>query len=190
MKTPIYSLAFVLIFLAACSGSASKTEKTAVSETRTAIPVTTASAEKEVATANLISSYLKLKNAFTSDNDQDAAAAGHEMVTAFTNFNPQSLTPEQAKAYADIGDDAREHAEHIGANTGNIAHQREHFDMLSKDLYDLVKMLGTHQHLYVDHCPMYNHNKGAIWLSEMKDIRNPYLGKAMPNCGTVQEELQ
>lgn len=31
--------------------------------------------------------------------------------------------------------------------------------------------------IYVDYCPMYNDNKGAIWLSETKEIKNPYWEK-------------
>jgi len=54
----------------------------------------------------------------------------------------------------------------------------------------MIKLLGTNQPLYVDRCPMYNNNKGAIWVSEIKEIKNPYLGKAMPTCGTVKEELK
>lgn len=188
MKTLIYTSAFSLLFLAACSGGNSKTQAASdTASTQSAVP---ASSEKGSSTAALLNSYLKLKNAFTADNDKDAAAAGNEMVAAFASFDQKSLTPEQSKTYTDIRDDAKEHAEHIGVNTGNIAHQREHFDMLSKDMYDLVKLLGTNQPLYVDHCPMYNNNKGAIWLSEVKDIKNPYLGKAMPTCGTVKEELK
>ena len=112
------------------------------------------------------------------------------MVKAFTGFNKAILTPDQAKVYNDIEDDAREHAEHIGSNAGNIKHQREHFDMLSNDIYQLVKTFGGGQKLYYDHCPMYNDGKGANWISETKDIANPYLGKAMPTCGTVKEELK
>jgi len=190
MKTLIYSSAFSLLFLAACSNGSNKTQSTDTSDTTSSQTVASKSLDKGSSTSAILSSYIKLKNAFTADNDKDAAAAGNEMVTTFASFDKKSLTPEQVKAYTDIYDDAKEHAEHIGANAGNIAHQREHFDMLSKDMYDLVKLLGTSQPLYVDHCPMYNNNKGAIWLSEVKDIKNPYLGKAMPTCGTVKEELK
>jgi hypothetical protein len=37
---------------------------------------------------------------------------------------------------------------------------------------------------------MYNDGKGANWLSETKEIANPYLGKSMPTCGSVKEELK
>jgi hypothetical protein len=36
---------------------------------------------------------------------------------------------------------------------------------------------------------MYNDKKGAIWLSETKEIKNPYYGKKMLTCGNVKEEI-
>ncbi|WP_262714326.1 DUF3347 domain-containing protein [Adhaeribacter soli] len=134
--------------------------------------------------------YIKVKNALAKDNDKLAASGGKELVNAIQNFNKSALTPEQAKTYADIEEDAKEHAEHISTNAGNLKHQREHFETLSQDVYQLVKTFGTSQPLYYDHCPMYNKNKGGYWVSESKAIQNPYLGKSMPTCGVVKEELK
>lgn len=105
-------------------------------------------------------------------------------------FDKSALKEEEKKAFEDIADDAKEHAEHIGMNAGNIKHQREHFDMLSKDMYDLVKKFAAGEKIYVGYCPMYNDNKGATWLSETKEIKNPYFGKDMNTCGTIKEELK
>ena len=116
--------------------------------------------------------------------------AGNEMVKAFASFNKGALTPDEVKIYKDVEDDAKEHAEHIGMNAGKIEHQREHFDMLSSDMYDMVKVFGGGQTLYQDFCPMYNNKKGATWLSETKEIKNPYLGKKMPGCGSIKEEIK
>ena len=91
----------------------------------------------------------------------------------------------------DLADDLKEHAEHIGANAGKIAHQREHFVMLSKDVADLIKTFGNGgQTLYKDFCPMANNGKGAIWISELKEIKNPYQGSKMLTCGSVKETLK
>ena len=38
-------------------------------------------------------------------------------------------------------------------------------------------------------CPMAKNGKGAYWLSENKDIRNPYFGKKMIDCGETKETL-
>lgn len=132
-----------------------------------------------------------MKNALANDNTKDAATAGKSLQAEFINFDTKALSEGQAKIFNDIADDAKEHAEHIGANAGNIRHQREHFVMLSKDMADLIKTFGNGgQTLYKDFCPMANNDKGAIWISELKEIKNPYLGKAMPTCGSVKETIQ
>ena len=43
------------------------------------------------------------------------------------------MKQEEKKSYDDIAADVKENAEHIADNIGNIAHQREHFAILSKD---------------------------------------------------------
>ncbi|MGY0038035.1 DUF3347 domain-containing protein [Pedobacter sp. NJ-S-72] len=125
-----------------------------------------------------------------NDDDQAAATAGNALKTAVEKMTPSSLEPSQAKVFNAIADDVKEHGEHIGANAGNIKHQREHFEMLSQEIYDLVKTdHKTGQKLYYDHCPMYNNKKGGNWISETKAIRNPYQGKEMVTCGSRSEEL-
>ena len=49
--------------------------------------------------------------------------------------------------------------------------------------------MAMEQTLYKDFCPMYSDGKGATWLSETKEIKNPYLGKKMPTCGSMKEEI-
>jgi hypothetical protein len=193
MKNIIFAIAISAIALAACnSGNSNSDEANKMTDSPTLNEASTSGADiKSTSPINaILISYLKMKNAFAKDNDKDAATAGNEMVKAFASFNAALLTAEKKKTFNDIRDDAKEHAEHIGMNAGNIKHQREHFDILSKDMYDLVKTFGAGRTLYVDHCPMYNDNKGATWLSESKEIRNPYLGKEMDTCGTIKEELK
>jgi hypothetical protein len=143
-----------------------------------------------VSIKEIVSAYLQMKNAFTEDNSTGAATAGKKLEAAFKNFDKSALTATQKKTYEDVEADAREHAEHIGANGGNIAHQREHFELLSKDIYDLVKTFGAGQVLYKDFDPMVNNGKGAYWISETKEIKNPYMGKAMLTSGSIKEEIK
>lgn len=139
----------------------------------------------------ILTGYLQLKNALANDNAKDAATAGNSIVSTLATADMKSLSEQQMKSYMDMADDLKENAEHIGANAGKIDHQREHFEMLSKDIADFVKTFGNGgQVLYKDFCPMANDGKGAIWISELKEIKNPYLGSKMPTCGTVKEELK
>lgn len=143
-----------------------------------------------VSIKEIVNGYLLLKNALAAENTKDAASAGKTLESAFKNFDKSALNAEQKKAYEEIEEDAREHAEHIGANGGNIEHQREHFETLSKDIYDLVKIFGSEQTLYQDFCAKYNKGKGAIWLSETKEINNPYLGKKISACCVMKGEIK
>lgn len=191
MKTFIFS-AFLIIcttIFAACNNS-NNTPSKAGSDSVQTKQERPAQAKSTTPVKDMLAGYIQLKNALAGDNGKDAATAGKTMVDAFQKFDKSALTADQKKVYEDVEEDAREHAEHIGKNGGNIPHQREHFDMLSKDMYELVKIFGADQSLYQDSCPMYNDGKGATWLSEVKEIKNPYLGRKMPTCGTIKEELK
>ncbi|SDW51716.1 Protein of unknown function [Hydrobacter penzbergensis] len=131
----------------------------------------------------LVTDYLAVKNALVNGREEQAAAASGKMYDAMKSFDKSLLTADQKKVYDDIEVDLKEHAEHISKS--KIDHQREHFAMMSKDMYDMAKAFGAGVTLYHDHCPMYK--DGSMWLSESKDIRNPYYGEKMMTCGNIEE---
>ncbi|HJW15957.1 MAG TPA: DUF3347 domain-containing protein [Flavisolibacter sp.] len=193
MKT-IFSASFmaVSILFTACGDNSSKTKDTVTSKKdadTTSVAVNSAPSGS-ITTKAIIADYIKLKNALANDNGKEAADASKDIKSSLEQMDITPFTPEQKKTYDDVKDDLSEHAEHIASNSNNIAHQREHFDMMSQDMIDLVKSAGSAQTLYKDYCPMFNNNKGASWLSETKEIKNPYLGKKMPTCGEVKEEIK
>jgi hypothetical protein len=138
----------------------------------------------------VLNSYLELKNALVADNTELAATAGKTLFDALAKFDQSSIAEGQKQEVIDIIEDAMEHAEHISENSGKMDHQREHFGILSKDVEDLIAITGTDRVLYKTFCPMYNEGKGGIWLSETKEIKNPYLGSKMMKCGEIQEEIK
>lgn len=192
MKNIIISTAIAAVSFTACNTGNNKTsEENNNSDTINAkTPSANTDASVNASVKEIVIAYLQLKNALANDDSKEAAAAGKQMTDAMQKTDEGSLTAEQKKVYDEVKADIKEHAEHISTNAGKIEHQREHFDMLSKDMYDMVKVFKPAQTLYVDHCPMYDDNKGATWLSEVKEIKNPYLGKKMPDCGTVKEEIK
>lgn len=198
MKSLFLGAIVAAFSFAACNtGGDSTNDKTAQTDAPVA-PATAAAytppagVDAQVATSlkPVIDGYLKLKNALAADNSKDAAAAGKDIVTALDGVNTDAMTAEQKTVYTGMVADIREHAEHTDHNSGNIAHQREHFEILSKDVYDLVKTFGGGQKLYYAHCPMAFDNKGASWVSETEEIKNPYFGDEMLECGEVKEELK
>ncbi len=135
----------------------------------------------------VVQHYLHIKNALVSDNSTEAATAAKALGNAFKAVDKNSLTAEGQKVFSDVSSTLSEHAEHIATNGSNIKHQREHFEDLSNDVFDLIKATGTSQTLYRVYCPMAD----AYWLSETKDIRNPYYGSKndMATCGEIKETI-
>lgn len=137
----------------------------------------------------ILDNYLALKNALVQDNGKNAANAGMDLYNAFQKFDISTRPKDQQDELSDIVEDATENAEHISESGNNIDHQREHFVVLSKDVEDLIMITGADRNIFQIFCPMYNHNEGGMWLSESRDIKNPFLGNKMMKCGSVQKEL-
>lgn len=212
----IIALIAVLIITVSCDQSSNKNTKTKDTDTisnseiqnlsstqndavSTIIPIDTTAKKVEkqdakeqvqnFSIAPIVKDYLALKNALVADNDKAAASAGKQLFSTLKNVDMKAISANKYKEYVEIAENAKENAEHIGDNAGKIDHQREHLASLSKDVSDLIILFGTKQKLYQDYCPMYNEGKGAIWISEAKEIKNPYYGKKMLTCGSVKKEL-
>ena len=72
----------------------------------------------------------------------------------------------------------------------NISQQRTQFKELSKAITNAVQMYGIGQPVYNQFCPMANDNHGAYWLSNDKNVLNPYFGSAMLACGSVKQIIE
>lgn len=185
-----FLLLFIVIALSCNNNSASKAESSTSDSSGKGSNPADAQANKNGSIDDIVNGYLALKNALVNDQGNEAASAATQMGDALAKVNEAILTEEQRKVFDGVKDDIKEHAEHIGSNASNITHQREHFDMLSVDIIELIKTTGSSKTLYRDFCPMYDNKRGAYWLSETKDIKNPYYGKEMPTCGQVKEEIK
>jgi len=75
-------------------------------------------------------------------------------------------------------------------NATDIEKQRALFSDLSNEMIAKVKSAGLKSgEVYVEYCPMALNDKGASWLSNQKEIKNPYYGESMMDCGEVKETL-
>lgn len=136
----------------------------------------TATNMDEAMAKSLTAHYLALKNALVEDDAEAAKAAAAKMM-------------EELKGTEDeLGKKLLFDAEHISGTTA-ISHQRDHFESLSKNMYALGSQVKTGKELYWQHCPMAFDGKGANWLSAEEEIRNPYFGSEMLNCGRVEEKI-
>lgn len=127
--------------------------------------------------SSIAKSYLELKDALVASNTEKSKEAASSIITAL----------EGAEASTAVKG-LREDAQHI-VDTDELEHIREHFDLMSQNVYAMAKVKNTGMTLYKQYCPMAFDNEGAFWLSSSEEIKNPYFGDKMLKCGKVQETI-
>lgn len=122
-----------------------------------------------------IGQYLMLKDALVSNNLDVAKEAASMMQI---HLDPAEVMEEFT--------DALEHL--IAAPDMQVA--RKAFFLMSQSYMEYLHGESPLGHdLYLQFCPMAFDNAGAIWISEDKDILNPYFGDEMLTCGMTTDIL-
>ena len=134
----------------------------------------------------VLKSYLDIKNALAADNNKAANDAAKNFTTALKAVPAGQMDDNQKKIWQQYAEKLRYDGEHIG-ESAEIAHQREHFGSLSSTLFTVLKAFKDNELIvYRQYCPMAKKS----WISESSAIKNPYLGKKMPDCGVTKETLK
>lgn len=134
--------------------------------------------------------YIKLKNAFVASNVQQAKQAAQDIVKALNKVDMKLLTGDKHNQWMSYEGKLKTQTNVIATNS-NLETQRLAFSVVSDQLYHAIKTFGLmDKTLYYQFCPMAFNNKGAYWLSEKKNIENPYFGMQMLTCGETKEVVK
>ena len=148
--------------------------------------VKAAPADLHSAINNVYKSYLDIKNALANDNSKAANSAAKKFTEALKSIPADQMDAKQKTVWAKYSEKLRFDGEHISESTA-ISHQREHFGSLSANMYEVVKAIQTNDMvLYKQYCPM----EKKSWISETQEIKNPYLGSTMLDCGSTKETIK
>ena len=134
----------------------------------------------------VVDAYLVLKKDLVEGKEAGKSGAG--LLKTVEAVDANSLNGEADNYWTEYGSVLTEHAK-LTKEAKSIEEKRENFISISSSLIKLVQAFGSEQPLFVDHCPMANSDRGAYWLSEVEEIRNPYFGDAMLTCGEVVLEI-
>lgn len=121
------------------------------------------SAMEETMVSALFQNYISAQEALAEDNPERAK----EALSALVN-----------EAQPEIGEIALE-----AVRAKDLPELRKKFKALSGKLEKLELPEGY----IVAYCPMADDGKGATWVQKQGEIKNPYLGEAMPSCGEVKK---
>ncbi len=138
----------------------------------------------------LYASYLKWKDALTSDDFAEAQKMATNMKSALDKIDMslfKGVTHNAWMNYQGRLSNDLEHVEHFS----DIEQLRKAFQTVSAAMIEMTNTLKPlDETIYVLHCPMADNNKGADWLSSEKEIKNPYFGSSMLTCGEVTKEIK
>jgi len=136
--------------------------------------------------------YLKLKDAFVSSDEKAVEAAAKKTLDALDKVDMTLLKGNAHNQWMKLQKPIKDNLNGIIQMKG-MEMKRSHFSIVSDKLTKAIEQFGVHSNatsaLYLEFCPMAFDNKGAFWISETKEIKNPYLGEAMLSCGEVKKEL-
>lgn len=132
--------------------------------------------------------YLDLKNALVESSAESSQAAAGQLLANIKAFDSSEL-PDEQKDFYDTRVEAMSNDLRFIAQNNAIDKQRDHFTIITKNTYALVKAVDSEQPLYYQYCPMAFDNNGGYWLSAQEEIRNPYFGDKMLKCGRVTETI-
>lgn len=138
----------------------------------------------------VVSAYLALKDAFAND---DAAATN-----VIASMMARKVRFVEAASLTGDGKDAWEqHSALYISKLAELQHiqslddKRSYFGHISEIVYCTIKSFNLKEEmdLYAAYCPMAFGGQGAYWITESRELRNPYFGEKMSDCGRIEEVL-
>lgn len=134
----------------------------------------------------LFENYFELKNALVADDYETASQASKDLQEKLKTIEMNLFKGEAHAIWMKLAPQL-EKANTKGMIASNIKDLRTAFIAISKFIIELNQRFQPMTYpTYVQHCPMVNNNQGADWLSKEKEIRNPYFGSSMLNCGKLK----
>lgn len=136
-------------------------------------------AKTEADKSQLLDLYYNIKDALVAGNSSEAATKATAFVATLQAIDEKAISSDNRNALLKYAG--------LIAATKELQHQREHFADFSINMAALLKTVKlTDKPVYQAYCPM----KKAYWLSNTKEIKNPYYGSAMLTCGKVTDTIK
>ena len=145
--------------------------------------------EKQKQLVSVYTSYFGLKDALVASDAKLTSKKASELLTSIDKVDMKVLNMDVHMVWMKILKPLKEEVKAI-ASSKNMEDQRMQFMDVSENMFKLMKSDTLETPVYYQHCPMANNGKGANWLSKENEVKNPYYGSKMLNCGKTVEILK
>lgn len=134
--------------------------------------------------------YIKLKDAMVASDAEKTSSEAKKTLMALENTD-MALLKGDAHLFWMKNIDKMKSALNTISKSEDLEVQRAAFVEFNPIIFNKIKVFGLDgKTVYYQFCPMANNDKGAFWLSTEENIRNPYYGDMMLECGEVKETLK
>lgn len=127
----------------------------------------------------LLTQYYGIKDALVAGNSSKAAASAGQFIKILNSIDYKVISEGNVNALLkDVT---------LISEAKDIDKQRNQFANFSDNMATLAKTVKlSPQPIYQVYCPM----KKVNWLSNSKEVKNPFYGSAMLTCGQVVDTIQ
>ncbi len=138
----------------------------------------------------IMSPYLLLKDALVKTNANEAASASKDFKAAVDKVDMKLAKGEAHNAWMKLLTPMNSSIQAIGQSV-DIEVQRKAFSDITNNYYAAIQQFNVSGlDAYYQFCSMAFKNKGGYWISQNKEIQNPYFGDKMMRCGETKAELK
>ena len=141
----------------------------------------------------VVNEYLKMKDAFVKSDEKKAVETAKLTLEALDKVDMTLLKGDLHNKWMKLQKPIKDNLNGIIQMDG-LEMKRRHFSVVSEKISEAIKVFGVMNkevaELYFEFCPMAFDNEGAFWVSETREIFNPYFGDKMLKCGEVKEVLK
>lgn len=135
-------------------------------------------------------SYLIMKDAFVASDAALVSESANDVSRTIKAVDMGLLKGDPHMTWMEQLETLEKSITSIG-NLSDIEKQRIEFAPFNLTFYKSLKTFGlSNVTAYYQFCPMALDNTGAYWFSDSSEIRNPYFGDAMLECGEVIETIK
>ena len=150
----------------------------------------------------MIDTYLRIKDAFIEDDTANIKSKTTEFCSLLESMNLKELEKDSSGVYETVNMtklDIISNAKSL-LQQKDITEMRRDFsamnDVMYPTFFNAIKYEGPA--LYLQNCPMaFNDTEPANWISNNKEIVNPYMGKHHPkyqsgmlHCGEIKDTIK
>ena len=148
-----------------------------------------------------MNAYFDMKAAFVDADTLKAKENCRKFIQLMDSIPLNELKSDTATIY----ESAFNEFSNVKSNAESLLQQvdltemRKDFGMVSENLYPFFRTINYEgENMYWQNCPMaFGDDKGANWISNTKEIINPYLGKNHPeykgsmlHCGEIKDTIK